>query len=195
MTTLLRNSLLATSINLDDTIQQANKDKELSKIIPPVLPNIPDNSKKDIPLVNVQQSTKSPSSASLNDFKKIYEQLKSETGRELLGNDPLLQKHAINKINEFLTRYPQTKANPNFNENNNKPWVDLPVKTIYYKTIQTLIDLINDIADIISASEVDGYNVTRRKVVEAFFIKERRIYVGIIFIFLSFVVYFIDSAV
>lgn len=195
MTTLLRNSLLATSINLDDTIQQANKDKELSKIIPPVLPNIPDNSKKDIPLVNVQQSTKSTSSASLNDFKKIYEQLKSETGRELLGNDPLLQKNAIDKINEFLTRYPQTKANPNFNENNNKPWVDLPVKTIYYKTIQTLIDLINDIADIISASEVDGYNVTRRKVVEAFFIKERRIYVGIIFIFLSFVVYFIDSAV
>jgi len=194
MTTLLRNSLLATSTNLDDNIQQSNKDKDLSKIIPPTLPSIPSDNKNNIPIINIQQSN-SPSTSSLSDFKKIYDQLKSDSGRDLIGSDPLLQKNAIDKVNEFLTRYPKTKSNPDFNENDNKPWTDLPVKTIYTKTIQTLIDLINDIADIISASEVDGSTITRRKLVEAFFLKERRVYVGIIFIFLSFVLYFIDSAV
>ena len=50
MTTLLRNSLLATSTNLDDNIQQSNKDKDLSKIIPPTLPSIPSDNKNNIPI-------------------------------------------------------------------------------------------------------------------------------------------------
>lgn len=191
MTSLLKNSLLATSTNLDNDSSKSTND--LSKVVPPKLPDI--SNPKDSPLITIRNNTNSPAPATLGEFKKLYEQLKSESGRELLGNDPLLQKNAIDKVNEFLSRYPQTKANPEYKETDNKPWTELPVKTIYTKTIQTLIDLINDISDIISASEVDGSTVTRRKLVEAFFVKERRVYVGIIFIFLSFILYFIDSAV
>jgi hypothetical protein len=132
---------------------------------------------------------------SLDDLQSVYKQFTSDAGVELIGNDPLLQKNAIDKVNQFLSRYPQTKANPNYNPDETIPWVDLPVKTLYVKTIKTLIDLINDISDIISASEIDGSVITRRKIVQAFFRKERRVYVGILFIFISFILYFIDSAV
>lgn len=186
MATLLRNSLLATSSTID-----SNK-TDLTKIIPPN-PNANVDQQKTTPIITIQN--KSPAPSSLGDFKKIYDQLKSESGRELIGNDPLLQKNAIDKINEFLSRYPQTKASPDFNENDAIVWTDLPIKTLYYKSIQTLIDLINDISDIITTSEVDGSVTTRRKLVETFFRKERRVYVGIIFIFLSFILYFIDSAI
>jgi hypothetical protein len=50
------------------------------------------------------------------------------------------------------------------------------------------------VSDSISQNEIDGSVATRRKIVDAFFQKDRRVYVGIFFIFLSFVLYFIDSA-
>ena len=197
MTTLLRNSLLATSTDIPSNSSSTN---DISKVIPPkpliASPKTP--STTNTPLITIQKNSagsSAPSPATLSDFKKLYNQLQTDSGREQIGNDPLLQKNAIEKINQFLTRYPETKANPDFNEDLIKPWTDLPVKTLYVKTIQTLIDLINDISDIISASEIDGSVVTRRKIVEAFFRKERRVYVGLLFIFLSFVLYFIDSAV
>ena len=190
MTTLLSNSLLSTSTSIN-----SGSNNDITKVIPPKLPDVSQNTTNQTPLITIQKNVNSSAPASLGEFKKLYDQLKSDSGRSLIGNDPFLQKNAIDKVNEFLSRYPKTKADPNFNESDNKPWTDLPVKTIYTKTIQTLIDLINDIADIISASEVDGSTITRRKLVEAFFLKERRVYVGIIFIFLSFVLYFIDSAV
>jgi hypothetical protein len=195
MTTLLRNSLLATSTDITSDSSSTN---DISKVIPPKPLIASPNTPSTTPLVTIQKSSSgssAPSPATLGDFKKLYNQLQTDSGREQIGNDPLLQKNAIEKINQFLTRYPETKANPNFNEDLTKPWTDLPVKTLYVKTIQTLIDLINDISDIISASEIDGSVVTRRKIVEAFFRKERRVYVGLLFIFLSFVLYFIDSAV
>ena len=198
MATLLRNSLLASSTNLDLSSSSSSTPKTLPVILPPII-NATRDGTNDATGNAIGRAEKTATvdsvPANLADFKKLYEDLKSTSGRESIGDDPLLQKDAIDKVNQFLTRYPQTKANPNYNPDETTPWVNLPVKTLYVKTIKTLIDLINDISDIISANEIDGSVVTRRKIVEAFFRKERRVYVGLLFIFLSFVLYFIDSTI
>jgi hypothetical protein len=191
MATLLRNSLLAQSVDID------TKPTDLSQSIPTTLPNLPDNSNpyqangtipEDVYMPNKNKDT------SAREFNKLYKNLQSDSGRLTIGNDPFLQKNAIDKVNEFLSRYPKTQISPDYNENTTQPWTDLPVKTLYTNTIRTLIDIINEVSDSISQNEVDGSVATRRKIVQSLFKKERRIYVGLIFIFLSFVLYFIDSA-
>jgi hypothetical protein len=134
--------------------------------------------------------------SNIGEFNKLYEDLKSDKveAREELGNDPFLQKVAIDKIDEFLRRFPNTKASPNYNEDAIIPWTDLSVSTLFKKTIRTLIDIINDLSDIISQSETNTSAHTRRSIMHTFFQKDRRLYVGFLFIFLSFVLYFIDSA-
>lgn len=195
-TTLLRNSLLAQSSYVPST------PTDLSQVIPPPLPNLPnattpstDNTAAALAQANTY-GTGVPSTkpTPLGEFNKLYNKLQTDAGRGSIGNDPFLQKDAINKINDFLKRYPNTQANPDYAEDAVKPWTELPVITLYTNTIKTLIDVINDIADSISQNQVDGSVATRRKIVMALFKPERRIYVGFLLIFFSFVLYFIDSA-
>ena len=65
---------------------------------------------------------------------------------------------------------------------------EINIGNIYKNTIQTLIDIINDVI-IIS----DNYNNFYKNIYDIFFKKERQFYIGIIFILLSFVIYFIDG--
>ena len=194
MATLLRNSLLSTATTVDSTNQ-----KPLD--VTPPKPNVPDSNMTSTDSGDAgaggegSGNAKPPSGTNLTELKKIYDQLNSEIGQQTFGNDPLIQKHTIDKINKFLNVFPSSKAFPDYKADNAGPWTDLPVKTLYYKTIQTLIDLINDVSDIISNMESETSAETRSKVIKSLFQKDRRVYVGIIFIFLSFVLYFIDSAV
>jgi len=191
MATLLRNSLLAQSTDISNPTPT-----DLSNYIPPPLPNVPLSNppaiNDDTTSTTQSPATKQPTSA--GDFNELYKKLQDDANREIIGNDPFLQKNAIDKVNEFLSRYPKTQLSPDYSEDAVKNWTELPVKTLYVNTIRTLIDIINDIGDIISNNEVDGSVTTRRKLVDAFFRKDRRLYVGLLFIFFSFVLYFIDSA-
>jgi hypothetical protein len=65
---------------------------------------------------------------------------------------------------------------------------DLNISNIYKNTIQTIIDIINEI--IIS---IDNNNYNYNNIYKIFFREERQFYIGIIFILLSFVIYFIDG--
>jgi hypothetical protein len=67
---------------------------------------------------------------------------------------------------------------------------ELNIGSIYKKTIQTIIDIINDI--IIILDNNDNKNMYKN-LVNVFIKKERQFYIGIIFIILSFVIYFIDG--
>jgi hypothetical protein len=196
MATLLRNSLLSTATTVDSTNQ-----KPLD--VTPPKPSVPDSNMTSTDSGDAgaggegsgSGNAKPPSDGNLGELKKMYDQLNSEIGQQTFGNDPLIQKNTIDKINKFLNVFPSSKAFPDYKADNAGPWTDLPVKTLYYKTIQTLIDLINDISDIISNMESETSAETRSKVIKSLFQKDRRVYVGIIFIFLSFVLYFIDAAV
>ena len=67
---------------------------------------------------------------------------------------------------------------------------ELNIGNIYKNTMQTIIDIIND-----SIILFDNYNYNSfyGNIKNIFLKKERQFYIGIIFIILSFVIYFIDG--
>ena len=71
---------------------------------------------------------------------------------------------------------------------------NLTVGQLYDNTIRTIVAIINDISVLISEKDVITGTEFRRRLFKAFTMKERRMYVGIVLIVLSFVLYFIDSS-
>ena len=127
----------------------------------------------------------------MTDYDTIYKQLMSAKGREELGDDPLRQEKMVEKIQKFLDTYPTTLPPE---KDPNTPWVKLPLQEIYKRTLQTAMDVINDMSTILSQKEYISSASFRRKLVTAFTREDRRLYIGIWLIFLSFILYFIDSA-
>jgi hypothetical protein len=99
------------------------------------------------------------------------------------------REKTINTINAFLKDYPKTLAPAP-----NAPWIDLPVRDLVRKSIETMVDIINDIATIVSQKDQYSSTEYRRQMVNVFFQPSRRLYVGFWLIFASFILYFIDSA-
>jgi hypothetical protein len=71
---------------------------------------------------------------------------------------------------------------------------DMTLRAIYRNTLQTAIDIIQEISAILSARPYTSDAEFRRKLVEVFTKPGRRLYVGLWLCFLAFVFYFIDSA-
>lgn len=126
-------------------------------------------------------------------YRKVREILQDKYGRVDISDDP----EKLAAINAFLQTYPYDPANKNANAKSgpsNGPWVDLPVRKLYIASIQTAIDIINDVSDMFSQQPFIGQADFRRGIFDAFARPDRRTYVGFWLIFLSFVLYFIDSA-
>ena len=66
---------------------------------------------------------------------------------------------------------------------------ELNISNIYKNTIQTIIDIINEVIIILDNNDKNLY----QNLLNVFYKKERQFYIGIIFIVLSFVIYFIDG--
>jgi hypothetical protein len=66
---------------------------------------------------------------------------------------------------------------------------ELNIGFIYKNTMQTIIDIINEVVIIIDNPSINLYKDLK----EIFLKKERIFYIGIIFVILSFVIYFIDG--
>jgi hypothetical protein len=66
---------------------------------------------------------------------------------------------------------------------------ELNISNIYKNTIQTIIDIINEVMIILDNNDKNLYE----NLLNVFYKKERQFYIGIIFIVLSFVIYFIDG--
>jgi hypothetical protein len=66
---------------------------------------------------------------------------------------------------------------------------ELNIGVIYKNTMQTIIDVINDIILLYD----NPRNYYYKDLINILFKKERQFYIGIIFIILSFVIYFIDG--
>lgn len=121
-------------------------------------------------------------------MNELYNQLLTSP-RSALGDTPDERDKVVNTINRFLDEYPKTlKPTPD------DPWINLPVKTIFKKTIETMIDIINDVSTILSQSNKYSAAEFRRQLVNVFLREDRRLYVGLWIIFISIVLYFIDAA-
>ena len=82
------------------------------------------------------------------------------------------------------------------NSNKTKTELDiteLNIGFIYKNTIQTIIDIINDVILLYDDNYDNNNNNTLNHLKEIIFKKERQFYIGIIFIIISFVIYFIDG--
>lgn len=97
----------------------------------------------------------------------------------------------IEKIQRFLDTYPNTLP---MDKRADAPYFRLSLQEIYRRSLQTAIDIIKDVSQILSNRDVLSSAVFRRRIFEAFTHPDRRFYVGIWLVVLSFVLYFIDSA-
>lgn len=125
------------------------------------------------------------------EYQRIYRQLTSERGLAELGDDPLRQERMIDKIQRFLDTYPTTIP---MDKQSNAPYFKLSVQEIYKRSLQTAIDIVKDVSAVLSNRDTLSNAVFRRRLFAAFTHPDRRFYVGIWLVILSFVLYFIDSA-
>lgn len=117
------------------------------------------------------------------EYKKIYE--------KLLTDEVIDKEKVLEPINRFLEKYPSIIPK---DKNPATPVFELSVKEIYRRTLQTIIDIINDISELISQRNYMSEISLRRKAFIVFTKPERRLYIGILLIVLSFMLYFIDSS-
>jgi hypothetical protein len=103
--------------------------------------------------------------------------------------DKFIEKNIENKINNLLETLPNNVKN--IKDNNN--FYDLSLRELYKNTLQTIIDIINDISNAYSNEYIDNNNYIYI-IIDILSKEERRLYVGIILLFLSFIIYFIDGA-
>jgi hypothetical protein len=128
------------------------------------------------------------------DFKtydKIYQDLLNEKGRIDIANEGKEKEALVKKINDFLELYP--KSIPKDKDPNARIY-QLSLKELFRRYLQTAIDILNDLSEIISRRNYISNATFRRDLFSIFTKKERRLYVGLWIMFFSFVLYFLDSA-
>jgi len=126
------------------------------------------------------------------EYKDVYKRLLSESGRMELGDDPLkMEKLVTEKIDKFLELYPSVIPK---DKNPNAPLYAISLKELYRRTVVTMVDIVDDLSTIISNKDVSSNAEFRRSIFKVFTRPDRRLYVGIWLILLSFVLYFVDSA-
>ncbi len=125
------------------------------------------------------------------DFNPSMDRLTSQDSLSLGKDDknaPTLATSAFLDTASSLTR--KTLDIPMTNKEISK----LTIGQIYDNTIKTVVSIINDLSQLMSEKDVMTNTEFRRRLVKIFLMKERRMYVGIVLIILSFVLYFIDSS-
>jgi hypothetical protein len=124
-------------------------------------------------------------------YQQLYQQLLTDSGLNKVENTLGEKEKVLKQINEFLGKYPNIISK---DKNESTPIFELSIKELYRRTLQTSIDIINDLSEIISQKNYVSNATFRRKLFEIFTKPERRLYVGILLILLSFILYFIDAS-
>jgi hypothetical protein len=124
------------------------------------------------------------------EYKQLYQQLLSSQGREEIGDDPLRVQKLEKKIDNFLEQYPSVIPP---DKRPNALFTQISLKELLSRMIQTMIDILNDISELVTQKEQLTQTDFRRKVFRTFTDPSRRFYVGMWLVLLSFVLYFVDS--
>ena len=125
------------------------------------------------------------------EYQEVYKKLLSEKGLYDFENEVGEKEKVLEKVNEFLGKYPAILPK---DRQPTTPITQLSITEIYRRTIQTIIDIINEVSEIISQKNYVSQATFRRRLFEVFTKPERRLYVGLMLVFLSFILYFVDSA-
>lgn len=103
-----------------------------------------------------------------------------------------IEKIVENKLNQFLKEVPNFKRDIKKEIEVEDDFFNFSIQKTYQNTIQTIIDIINDMMMIVDSS--DNYNTYYKRFLNIFFNENRMFYIGIIIIIISFIIYFIDGA-
>lgn len=125
------------------------------------------------------------------EYQALYQKLLTEKGLLQVEDDLNEKEKVLTQINSFLEKYPTVIPKDRLPTT---PLTQLSVKEIYRRTIQVIIDIINEVSEIISQKNYTSQATFRRRLFEVFTKPERRLYVGLLLVFLSFILYFVDSA-
>uniref|UniRef100_A0A6C0J2F7 Uncharacterized protein n=1 Tax=viral metagenome TaxID=1070528 RepID=A0A6C0J2F7_9ZZZZ len=106
-----------------------------------------------------------------------------KSDNNVLDIDKYIEEKIEKKINSLLETLPDKDVKPNI------PVYNFTVLELYKKTIQTIIDIINEITELYTNDK----EITMKKIYEIALIEDRKIFVGILLVFLSFIVFFIDG--
>jgi len=101
-----------------------------------------------------------------------------------------IEKSIETKFNQLLVELPELLKKTN--KKDSSEIFELTLIEIYQNTIQTIIDIINDLLFLMDNNL--SYDTIYRNLLNIFFNENRMFYIGIIFVILSFVIYFIDGA-
>jgi len=111
-----------------------------------------------------------------------------------MSENTFIEKEIETKFNQLLAKMPDI-----IKKDNKKDEIDFfnfSIIDIYHNTLQTIIDIINDIVRILDNGTGDQIIDSNylKSILMVFFQESRMFYLGIILIILSFVIYFIDGA-
>jgi len=125
------------------------------------------------------------------EYKQLYEKLLTEKGLRAIEDTVGEKEKVLTQINDFLGKYPNIIPK---DKNPETPITQLSIKEIYRRTLQTILDIIQDISLLVSQRNYVSNATLRRNIFETVTKPDRRMYIGLVLVILSFVLYFIDSA-
>ena len=124
------------------------------------------------------------------DIKDISENKDINDTKDMSYIDKYIEKQIEIKLNNLLETLPNTVPK----DLNIKPIYNLTIKELYKNTLQSLIDIINDVIDAYNKKDYINTNNYIFILINIFTKDNRKIYVGIMIVILSFIMYFIDNA-
>jgi hypothetical protein len=123
------------------------------------------------------------------DTKDIKDTKDTKDTNDLNAIDKYIEKQIELKLNSLLETLPDTVPK----DQHIKPIYNLTIKELYKNTLQSLIDIINDIIEAYNKKDYVNTNNYIFILINIFTKDNRKIYVGIMIVILSFIMYFIDS--
>ncbi len=123
----------------------------------------------------------------------IYTSYMNELTDNINKTDKDINKYIENIIeNKFSTLVKE--LNIKNETNNNKMIYEYTLHELYQNTIQSIIDMINDLSEFFSINHKNKTNNEyRTELFNIFLSDKRKLYSGIILIILSLIIYFVDG--
>jgi hypothetical protein len=100
-----------------------------------------------------------------------------------------IEKNIEKKINQIFDIMPKQS-----DVNEPKMIYEYTIGELYTGTIQTVVDILNDITALNAERKYTSSTDYRQKLFNIFFRNDRKIFIGIVLVLLSFILYFIDGA-
>lgn len=115
-------------------------------------------------------------------------EMKNNTSN-IVDIDKYIEQNIEKKINQLLDVLPQ-----NVDIKTPKMIHEYTIGELYTGTIQTVIDIINEFTSLNAERKYLSSKEYGKRIFDIFLQNDRKIFVGIVLVILSFILYFIDSA-